>query len=290
MEAKEKVNRNVRRRPYGARDKERLVQEIQKLHNEGYSQVDISKALNIGRGTILRWNKELNIFAPRTPGEAGKLKNKIYNYDDSYFQEINTPNKAYILGYITGDGTVYDRIKSKRLVLTLAEQDKQLLKDIGKELGVEKAIKFRRKNRQNEQNKYSLTINSTKMCNDLIALGIGPHKTGNEKWINLNNNELQWAYLRGIFDADGHIRIYQRNGYLKARFGITAGEDLLTGALLFLKEQGFAKEVNTLHKKSGCYDLYLSSVVELKEIFPKLYKNGDIKLDRKYNKFLSLMR
>ncbi len=117
MEIKEGVNRNVRRRPYGARDKEEIINSIKKLHEEGYSQVDIAKLLGISRGTILRWNKELQFIETRDPGEAGKLKCKIYDYNENYFANIDTLNKAYIVGYITGDGTIFDRRKSKRLVL-----------------------------------------------------------------------------------------------------------------------------------------------------------------------------
>lgn len=81
MEAKEKVNHNKQQRRYGARDKEEIIKKIKYLHDKGYSQVDIAKILDISRGTILRWNKELNFFQPRTPGEAGKLISK-------YLQEI----------------------------------------------------------------------------------------------------------------------------------------------------------------------------------------------------------
>lgn len=290
MEAKEEVNHSKRQRRYEARDKKEIIRSVVRLHNEGYSQVDIARMLNINRSTIRRWNEKLKFIEIRTPGEAGKIKNKVYQYDEDYFERILTPNQAYIVGYITGDGTIADRQKSKRLIMTLAEEDKQLLFDIGKEMNMEEVIKFRHKNIVNEQNKYSLTINSTKMCNDLIKLGIGPRKTGSEKWINFNKEELQWAYLRGFFDADGHIRVYQRNGYLKARMGFTGNKEMLTSILLFLKSIGVAKNVNAITQKQGCFDLYLSSIKELKVIFSLLYKFGDIKLDRKYNKFSSLMR
>jgi intein/homing endonuclease len=283
------VNHNARRRPYGARDKEELINTIINLHEEGFSQVDIAEKLNISRGTIKRWNNELNFFKPRSPGEAGKLKNKIHKYDENYFETIQNPNQAYILGYITGDGTIYDRKKSKRLVLTLAEEDKDLLYDIGRELKMVEAIKFRKRNTPNEQNKYSLTINSTKMCNDLIAIGVAPRKTGIEKWINFNKVELQWAFLRGFFDADGHIRVYQRNGYQKARMGFTGNPDMLKDILIFLKSKGFAKNVNSITPKQGCSDLYLSSTKELALLGKYLYKYGDIKLIRKFIKFSSLM-
>lgn len=283
------VNRRVRRRPYEARDKEELIKKIIYLHDNGFSQVDIAKRLNISRGTLKRWNDEFNFIQPRTPGEAGKLKTKVYKYDEYFFAEITNVNQAYILGYITGDGTIFDRGKSKRLVLSLAEEDKQLIYDIAKEFKMESAVKFRKKNKENEQNKYSLVINSTKMCDDLIKLGIGPRKTGKEKWIPFNDDKLKWAFLRGFFDADGHIRVYKRNGYLKARMGFTSNVEMLGSILLFLKSNGFAKNVNSLTQKQGCADLYLSSTRELRLIFKELYKYGDIKLKRKYEIFSSLM-
>jgi hypothetical protein len=287
--AKEGVNHNKRQRGYEARDKEEIIKLITKFHEQGYSQVDIAKKLNISRGTIKRWNDELYFIESRAPGEAGKLKSKVYDYDEDYFEKISTPNQAYITGYITGDATIFDRKKSKRLVLCLAEQDKQLLFDIGKEMNMKEAIKFRKKNNNNEQNKYSLTINSTKMCNDLIALGVGPQKTGSETWINFEKVDLQWAYLRGFFDADGHIRVYERNGYQKARLGFTGNQDMLASILMFLKSHGLAKNVNSITLKQGCSDLHLSSIKDLKLIFTQLYKHGNIKLDRIFIKFSSLM-
>lgn len=288
MGAKEEVNHNKRKRGYEARDKEELINSIIKFHTQGYSQVDISRMLGINRGTIKRWNDELHFIETRTPGEASKLKCKIHGYEENYFENICTPNQAYIAGYITGDGTIFDRKKSKRLVLSLAESDKQLLFDIGEEMNMKDVIKFRKRNSDNEQNKYSLTINSTKMCEDLITLGIGPRKTGYERWIDFNNIELQWAYLRGFFDADGHIRVYIRNGYQKARIGFTGNPDMLWSILSFFKSQGYAKNVNSLTHKQGCSDLYISSIYDIKLIAIELYKYGEIKLNRKYEKF-SLM-
>nr|WP_304220624.1 LAGLIDADG family homing endonuclease [Fredinandcohnia onubensis] len=289
MEAKEGVNHINRRRKYGARDKEELIELIIKLHDKGLSQVEIAKMLSVNRGTIKRWNDELHFINSRLPGEAGKLKSRKYNYDENYFETICSPNQAYIVGYITGDGTIYNRKSSKRLVLCLAETDKQLLFDISEEMNISEAVRFRKKNAANEQNKYSLTINSTKMCDDLIALGVGPRKTGSESWIDFEDLELQWAYLRGFFDADGHIRVYQRNSYNKARMGFTGNPNMLKSILNFLKEQGYAKNVNSITHKQGCSDLYLSSIKELREIGQNLYSHGDIKLIRKYEKFLSLM-
>jgi intein/homing endonuclease len=170
-----------------------------------------------------------------------------------------------------------------------------LLYDIAEELNIKEAIKFRKRNAPNEQNKYSLIINSTKMCNDLMRLGITPQKTGSESWIEFNNDELQWSFLRGVFDADGNIRVYKRyykdrdKAYLKTRFGITGSRQLLEGILKFLKSKGIAQNVNSLTEKEGCFDLHISSIKDVKKIFHHLYQHGHIKLNRKYKKFSSLM-
>ncbi|MBD8070418.1 LAGLIDADG family homing endonuclease [Bacillus sp. PS06] len=298
MHDKEEVSYNIRRRGYRAQDKEELINKIVALHKEGQSQVSIAKMLGVNRGTLLRWNKELKFFEPRTPGEAGKLASKIYDYDEDFFKTIETPNKAYILGFILGDGTISLKDgSSKRIIITLAEQDKDLVYDIARVFGLEEIVKFRKKRALNEQNKYSLVINSTVMANDLIKLGVGPNKTGYEKWIELKDKKLQWHFLRGIFDADGHIRVYSRTytrktksakTYLKARFGITGNLELLEEILLFFKKQGIGENVHSFSQKQGCYDLYISSFKDLCKIYDKMYSDSDLKLQRKFNKFSSL--
>jgi hypothetical protein len=285
-------------RGYGMIAREKLIKDIISLHNQGLSQVKIANMIGVSRGTILRWNKELNFFETRTPGEAGKLVSKLYHYDEKYFEKIDSPIKAYIIGFLLGDGTISLKDgSSKRIKLELAEQDKELLYDIAGELGLVEAVKFRKRNAPNEQNKFSLTINSTKMADDLISLGIGPKKTGKEKWIDLQNDKLQWHFLRGLFDADGHIRVYQRTykrktmapkAYLKGRFGITGNLQLLQEVLKFLKKHNIAKNVNSFSKKQGCYDLYVSSLGELRVLYHKLYSNGNLKMQRKFEKFASL--
>ncbi|TDY04440.1 UNVERIFIED_CONTAM: helix-turn-helix resolvase-like protein [Lysinibacillus xylanilyticus] len=265
----EEVDRIVRRRPYEARDKERLIKRIIELHENGMSQVDIAKTLNISRGTILRWNKELELFKARKPGQAGKLKNKKYHYDENYFKNIDTPNKAYLVGYITGDGTLHDRGKSKRLILSLA-----------KELTMQEAIKFRKRYAPNEQNKYSLIINSTEMCNDLMRLGIKPRKTGFESWIDFKNEDLQWTYLRGFFDADGH---FSKRG----RIGFTGNREMFLSLLKFLHNQQLALTVHKVYPKQGCVDLFIYRKDDVLKIVRKLYAHGSIQLNRKYEKIKS---
>ncbi|AHN24318.1 hypothetical protein T479_14385 [Lysinibacillus varians] len=165
-------------------------------------------------------------------------------------------------------------------MLSLAEQDRQLLEDIAKELYMLNAIKFRRRRASNEQNKYALTINSTEMCNDLIKLGITPRKTGFERWVNFGREDLQWAYLRGFFDADGHISS-------RGRLGFTGNCQMLLSLLQFLHDNQLALSVHKLYPKQGCVDLYITRKDDVKKIAQQLYKFGSIQLNRKYEKIKS---
>lgn len=71
----ERVNCNKRRRYYRAQDREILINEIERLYHQGFSQNDISLKLDIPRGTISRWMVQSTIKC-REPGEAGKIKSR----------------------------------------------------------------------------------------------------------------------------------------------------------------------------------------------------------------------
>ena len=264
----EKVNHNKRRRYYGAQDREQFLIEIRNLYLQGYSQNDISKILNIPRGTISRWMIN-NKIQCRSPRDAGKLKSKKYDYDENYFSVIDHPNKAYILGFILGDGCIYDEVKRKRFKIDIAEADAQILYDIASELNVRSLVKLRKANSSNVQNKVSLTLNCTNMCNDLIKYGIVPKKTQREKWVELENYKLQWAFIRGYFDADGHVSIvkYKSSNYLSPRIKITSSYDLLNSLLNFFREHHIALKVKSIYKKKGCYEISISRFSDLQLIY-----------------------
>jgi transposase-like protein len=71
----EKVDHKKRRRFYGAQDKEEFLKKIIHLYERGYSQNDISRKINIPRGTISRWLMDIG-YKGREPGQAGKVKSK----------------------------------------------------------------------------------------------------------------------------------------------------------------------------------------------------------------------
>ena len=120
----------------------------------------------------------------------GKINNmglsKIRKFNDTYFQIINSPNKAYFLGLIYADGWVIfnKKVGTYEFGLQLQSQDKYILEKLNQELGgvhdiihtpsKEKIIKGV-KTISKDQN--TLRVYSKQLVNDLIALNIVPNKT-----------------------------------------------------------------------------------------------------------------
>jgi intein-encoded DNA endonuclease-like protein len=290
MKAREQVNRNTRRRFYEVHSKERLITELQRLYNKGLSQHEIAKILNIPRGTLSRWMVEVGIHG-RDPGKAGKVISQKYFYNENAFENVTDPNIAYVLGFLMGDGYVVDRGKSKRFLVTLALSDRQIIDDIAEYLGLQNQVKVRKASYKNEQDKISLIVNSTKMSNDLANYGIVPNKTGSEVFTTFNSNSLQWAFLRGFFDADGYIRRYQRNGYTKAKFTLTGNQTMLLDIKGFLIDQGLVVKGKAIYPKQGCVSFEISSAETIRQLGKFLYdiRTGELCLNRKAQVFHSLM-
>lgn len=284
MTDKIQVNRSNKHAKIEARDKELLIEKTKTLHAQGFSQVEISKILGISRNTLRRWNDELNFVSLLSPGEAGKRKSKVYQYNENIFENIDDPNKAYVLGFAMGDGYIVNKGSSKRFLITLAISDRQIIDDIASYFNLESLVKIRKAIYANEQDKIQLIVNSTKMCNDLAKYGILPGKTGYEIFTDLNSTEYQWAFLRGFFDADGSIRKYLRKDirprkneelnnkktHTKTKFSLTGNKQMMVQIKSFLESEGFKLPPKTIFEKQGCVSFEFSSMETIRKVALKI--------------------
>lgn len=148
------------------------------------------------------------------------FKNKTtrrYYSNFNYFNSIDTPNKAYILGLICSDGCIYKRDNHEGLwQITLQKQDKQVLEDIKKEISADNPIK-------ENDNTATLTIVSQQMYDDLLNLGITPKKTYTmDLWQVINNipSCLLKDFIHGYFDGDGSITVRDIPSKAKIQFAM----------------------------------------------------------------------
>lgn len=205
---------------------------------------------------------------------------KFAELDENFFNIIDTQEKAYILGFILGDGIVSH---NKGISISLAEKDIQILEDIADAMGARKYLYHTRKVVSTEQNKIHLPLQRMNLTKDIVKQGV-PYspKSSIEPFIELQNKNLQWHFIRGMFDADGCIRVYQRGKYKKYKFCITSSKMFCEGFKTFIENEfKITLPLKCIQHPKGCYVIEFSSKLMISLLKNKLYENATIYLKRK---------
>lgn len=100
-----------------------LRERIGKLYLEGFNQRQIVEETLVSEPYIRKYLKEQNI-----PMRSISERNMRYKRNKHYFDKIDTPNKAYILGLLFADGC--NHIKHNAITLTLQAEDIDVLEKI----------------------------------------------------------------------------------------------------------------------------------------------------------------
>ena len=230
---------------------------------------------------------------------SGKLKN-FYKLNDSYFNKINSPDKAYFLGLILSDGCIYTRNEECQswVSLGLQEKDEHILQEFKQYLDYDKPLYSAKREIEKTRVISSmkvLQIVSDEMVNDLRSLGITERKTWNCDFPEIPSN-LRRYMVRGFFDGDG--------GVSKTRGGINKSDYTLTfcgNTYTINYIENILTENNIKFAKVKCnpekysHDFYSINIFNTRSIYSFytiFYKNGDndnLKLKRKENLFNSFL-
>lgn len=229
--------------------------------------------------------RDINIFL-----DYKKLifNSKKYNIDENYFEVINTPNKAYWLGFLYADGCVSERHKKGKtsyiLELTLAEKDIFHLEKLKMCLKSNAPIKHRI-----IKNKYEacrITICNKKICEDLIKLGCTPRKSLTLTFPTEEQvpKELIPHFIRGYLDGDGCV---YNNGKGEVSISFVGTDSFLISIQdIMYKEFGLTKTV--LKNKGKACQCQWKGKGNFKTWFDYLYNYEDIIfLQRKFEKFFA---
>jgi len=102
-------------------DKDNII----RLYREGMDCVQIKNKMNLkGHQQVLNVLHKLPDWIPRRT----KTYARKYTLNESFFKEINTEEKAYILGFVCADGHI--DIITGRLKILLAQKDIDILEKI----------------------------------------------------------------------------------------------------------------------------------------------------------------
>ena len=228
---------------------------------------------------------------------------KRYIFNTEYFNNINTADKAYWLGFIWSDGYIAKRDRGKHfeynLKIALKESDYHHLEKFVKNINGNYPIHFYDstgfKNQETKSRECRIFITNKKVVSYLYEdLGIIPRRTNPNKLIEIIPENLHKYFILGVFDADGSFSAYQKDTYgekLNVAFG--GSIQLLNFIQRHLIEKEIIKDscrkLTQRHEnKDGDWKtLSFSGKVQGMKILNYLY-NSPIYLDRKYQKYLDL--
>jgi hypothetical protein len=207
--------------------------------------------------------------------------NKKHTYNENYFETIDSENKAYFLGFIFADGSIYIRPRKntveKSFKINLAEKDKHILEFFKQELGHSANLGFipgkefispENNKTYIRQNQFVLHISSTTFVDHLLNLGLGNKKTYMELTIPSISDELMPHFIRGYFDGDGcssgtgiHFTSKTKNflielqNYLKDKFNLPFGSIIKTKRNVYTWRCTAEKKLflNYLYQNANCY-------------------------------------
>lgn len=253
------------------------IENIKKIYLEGMTSKQIYEIYNnkIGCEETIQ-----NIIRKNGISRSRGFKNE-FNY--SYFENIDTPTKAYFLGLMLTDGNVHipkrmDRQKQIQIGLKL--EDKYILEIFKRELAVNKKVTEYNKNNRSEA---YLIVYSNKMADDLSKYGIIPNKTFLIDKIPSISAGLLPDLIRGIFDGDGTVYI-KDDKYRPLRFGFYGTHNLLCDIVDKLKILNLSK--NKIFDKETVSFITFGRREDIKAFYDYIYYSNEIVyLKRKKDKF-----
>lgn len=212
---------------------------------------------------------------------------KLRSFNKRYFKTVDSPSKAYWLGFLYADGYIVDNSKTRNyeLGIELDYKDRYILEALSNELGnVHKIIN---RSRTKEYNGYVFTTNtsviriySKEIVKDLERLGVVQNKTNSVIYPNYNEKYF-FDFLRGYLDGDGCISINKR-GNLLVSFTCSNREFLKTIQNIILKKLSIAGNIYKENDKK--FKLMYFRKSDIPKLLSKIYYDPtSIMLLRKYN-------
>ena len=179
------------------KDREWLKEQFEKYKTPNA----VAQATGYPRTCITRYATKYNLYTVKFN------RTKTNPINEKYFSNIDTPDKAYFLGFIMADGNMYLSNKNKyQFSVKIKNTDIDILYKFADAIDFPKEkIIIKEEYRNNTVTKCAeLKSYNQEFCSYLVDLGVVPRKTGKEKMPNLKE-DLVKDFIRGYIDGDGWI-------------------------------------------------------------------------------------
>jgi intein-encoded DNA endonuclease-like protein len=277
-------SKGVERRQLGKIFTDQDKNNVIELYKNGAPINELSKKFSC-RPQKIKQILQSNNICLRTIEES----HRKYAINESFFDVIDTEEKAYFLGFLYADGCNHK--DSNYISLSLKNDDREILIKLAQLIfksNYEDRIMDRNRSSEGKGIESIININSKYMCRQLDKLGCSQAKTFKityPEWIpdNLHNH-----FIRGYFDGDGSIYVNTVKGR-GSRVKITSTLDFVTGIKNIIDKKTGIKSSIYKYYKVKVYDFHTSGDRQVKKFLDWIYNGSSIFLKRKYDQYLKLL-
>lgn len=203
--------------------------------------------------------------------------------DDSYFDQINTKEKAYWLGFLYADGYNDEQASVE---LALQEIDKPHIEKFKTAIHSKHRLSYKTKTKA-----YRINIRSRQLCKALTKYGCSNHKSYTMDIPSGIPHMLISHFIRGYFDGDGCFYTTKKgNRQTGCITFTTASEKFADHFIKLLNDYNiYAKKYNVKIRQNWIINICHQTDVE--KFYDLIYKDAfdEIWLTRKYQKLNSWM-
>ena len=261
------------------------------LERAGLKEISLSKNLENIYDDVIKDFQENHLYCKEIANKYSIGESSVYkilnkakikrqsgyhsNCKLNYFAQIDTPNKAYLLGFITADGAIVNEVLS----IEVHQDDVEVLNFAKQEINPEATLTPTR-------NCYKVTFGAKQLGRDLAKYGIVQNKSKTIKRVPIEYipNELLPFYFRGLIDGDGCIH---KDGKLSIYSG---SYDFIQDVQRILIEQANLQLLNIY--KGTTFFITWGGYKDKCKLFHYLYDdlNATYYYPRKYNRLLQVIQ
>lgn len=252
-----------------SQEQQKEILELYTVQNKSVNY--ISKIFGVSNTTITKILKSKNI-----PIRDNSFYKSKY-FDKHYFDNIDSEDKAYFLGFIYADGYV----SKKAFGIKISVKDEYLLETLKQKLHSEHKIvhTIGTQTKYGKVDSCSISIVNKYFVDNLISKGVIYNKTGQITFPDetIVPEQFKRHFIRGYFDGNGSV--------YKSNSGVVVGFD---GSEAFLSQILYElnKLFNTVvkvnkYKDRNCYYIKIGGNNHMRTFYNYLYEYSTIFLERK---------
>ena len=260
-----------------------LLDQSIELYKSGLSTLKVAKQTGIQLGVLTRRLNKLGII------RNNSINSRKFDANHNFFKHIDTEEKAYWLGFIYADGYITtNKGKGKSLGISLNRKDEQHLEIFRNQIEATYPIKHYINNAWGVKVKYCrLLMRSDQLFDDLKNKGAVERKSlilkfPEQDTIPVN---LLHHFLRGYFDGDGSFAKHSKE--IEYTFKLCGTKEFLNS---FSEHINFPNRNLSKRKKDkkNNWCLEIGGRLQVVSIGDYLYKDANVYLNRKYQRYLKL--